>query len=324
MRPNAAALIVFLPAALAGCAARETSDAVLASGYIEATEVRVSAEVGGTLEWLGAREGDSIAAGEPLARIDATDLRLALAAARAERDQAAADLALKLAGNRSEDIAEAAAQVERARADLDGAERELARMEGLLDSGSGTEKSRDDARTRREVAAAQLAAARERLNRARAGFRREEIDAARARVAAADARVAILDEQVRDTNIASPVAGVVTERPVERGELLVPGALVAIVTALDDAWLTAYVGERDLGRIRVGQVAQVVTDDGQRRDAHVTYIASVAEFTPKNVQTPDEREKLVYRVKLQVPNKDGLFKPGMPAQARIAAAGSPA
>jgi HlyD family secretion protein len=90
-----------------------------------------------------------------------------------------------------------------------------------------------------------------------------------------------------------------------------------VLTDLKNAWLTVYVAEPDLGRIRVGQQAQVVTDGGERRTGHVMQVASQAEFTPRNVQTRDERVKLVYRVKIALPNDDGLFKPGMPAEARL-------
>jgi len=103
----------------------------------------------------------------------------------------------------------------------------------------------------------------------------------------------------------------------EAGELLAPGAPLAVVTDLADAWLTVYVSEPDLGRIRIGQSAEVVTDDGQTRTGRVSFVASEAEFTPKNVQTRDERVKLVFRVKIALDNRDGLFKPGMPAEARI-------
>jgi len=90
-----------------------------------------------------------------------------------------------------------------------------------------------------------------------------------------------------------------------------------VITDLADAWLTVYVGEPDLGRIRIGQEADVVTDDGQSRKGRITFVAAQAEFTPKNVQTRDERVKLVYKVKVGLDNQDGLFKPGMPAEARF-------
>jgi HlyD family secretion protein len=172
---------------------------------------------------------------------------------------------------------------------------------------------------RRDTTAERLEAARQALARLRAGSRPEEIEAARARVAATDARSAQLEQQIKDATVASPVAGVVTEKIAERGELLQVGSGLCVVTDLVDAWLTIYVPEPDLGRIRIGQRADVRTDGGETRQGKVTFISSQAEFTPKNVQTRDERVKLVYRVKVGLANSDGLFKPGMPAEARLQA-----
>jgi HlyD family secretion protein len=129
---------------------------------------------------------------------------------------------------------------------------------------------------------------------------------------------------MRDAVIASPAPGVVTSKIAEEGELLPAGATIAVVTRLDDPWLTVYVAEPDVPRIRIGQEAEVVTDDGQSRTGRVTFIASKAEFTPTNVQTRDERVKLVFKVKIGLENHDGLFKPGMPAEARILATAAPA
>lgn len=322
-QPAPLALVVALAALGAvGCRSQGDPNAIVASGHVEATDVRVATKIPGTLASLAPEEGDAVAAGQVVATIDVTDLELALAAARAERDAADADLRLKRAGARPEEIAEARAVVAQAEADLAGAQRELDRFQGLVDSGSGIARTRDEALTRRDVSAKSLAAARERLHRLEAGFRPQEIDAAAARLAAAEARIGQLEQQVRDATIVAPRAGIVTSRLHEPGEILGAGAVLVVVTDLADAWLTAYLGERDLGRIRLGQQAQVVTDDGQSRPGKVTFVASQAEFTPKNVQTAEEREKLVYRVKIALPNGDGLFKPGMPATARLAAAGA--
>jgi HlyD family secretion protein len=311
--------------ALAALSCRRGADdgTIVSSGHVEATEVTVSTKVAGTIETLAVDEGASVVAGQEIARLDTTDTRLALDAARAERALAAAELRLRLAGSREEDVREAEAQLARAEADLDGAEKDLGRMEGLLAAGSGTTKSRDDARTRRDVARASLDASRERLRRLQAGFRPEEKDAARARLDAAEARIAQLEQQLKDAVIVSPVAGVVTEKVAERGELLARGAGLVVVTDLPNAWLNAYVAETDLGRLRLGQEAEVVTDEGQTRKGRLSFVASRAEFTPKNVQTRDERVKLVYRIKVAVENADGLFKPGMPSTARLAPAGRP-
>ena len=322
MTSRAALAVLAASAGLTACGRSQPAGLITASGHVEATEVRIAAKTPGTLVSLRVDEGDRVAAGQPLAEVDTVDIRLALEAARAERSQADAELRLRRAGSRKEDIAEARAQVARAEADLDGSEKDLARMEGLLATGSGTEKSRDDARARRDAAAAALTAARERLRRTEAGSRPEEIDAARARVATADARIAQLEQQVKDAAMLSPVAGVVTEKVAEEGELLARGSAVVVVTDLADAWLTVYVAEPDLARIRLGQPAEVRTDDGQTRQGKVTFIASQAEFTPRNVQTRDERVKLVFKVKVGLPNQDGLFKPGMPAEARLAPAGA--
>jgi HlyD family secretion protein len=289
----------------AGCSGGRNGGVILASGHVEATEVRVATKVGGFLAALQCEEGDT------------TDTRLALRVAQGERDQAGAQVRLMRAGARPEDVADAAAQVERAEADVVVAQKDLDRMEGLLAVGSGTTKGRDDARARRDVAAALRASANERLGKLRAGNRSEEIEAAQGRLAAAEARVAQIEQQLQDASIVSPVAGVVTERVAERGELLARGSVIVVVTDLASAWLTVYVAETDLGRIRIGQEVAVVTDAGQKRIGRLAYVSPRAEFTPKNVQTRDERVKLVYRLKVTLPNDDQVFKPGMPAEARI-------
>ena len=304
-------------AAATQCGDRGDPSRIAASGHIEATDVRISAKVGGRILRLAVREGDKVAMGQGLAEIDTVDIRLALKEAIAERARAEADLALRLAGARDEEIAEAEAEVARAAAELAGAQKDLDRMQGLLDRGSGTEKARDDAFTRRQVAAKTLDAARERLRRLRAGSRKEEIDGARARLAAAAARIGQLRQQIGDARVVSPLSGIVTEKVAEEGELVGPGQVLLVVTDLSNPWLTVYIGEPDLGRIRIGQEAVVVTDAGQERAGTITFVSTSAEFTPKNVQTRDERVKLVFKVKVGLENSDGLFKPGMPAEARF-------
>jgi HlyD family secretion protein len=317
-----AAVVVAVAAGglLAGCGKAPASKVITATGHVEATDVHLAAKVGGRLLHFKLQEGDAVRLGEVLAEVDTTDNRLALRQARADRDQAAAELDLRLAGSRPEDIAEAASQVAGDEADLDGAQKDLDRMQALLDRGSGTAKSRDDARTRRDMTAARLRGARDALARARHGSRPQEIAEARARLAGMDAKAATLDQQIRDATVISPLIGVVTEKVAQEGELLQAGSPLCVVTDLANAWLTVYVAETDLARIRLGQQGTVATDDGQRRAGHVTYISSEAEFTPKNVQTRDERVKLVFKVKVGLDNRDGLFKPGMPATATFQAA----
>ncbi|MBV8203323.1 MAG: efflux RND transporter periplasmic adaptor subunit [Acidobacteria bacterium] len=328
--PRRAMLLIGAAAGLsglpAGCAKAPPSNVIVAAGHVEGTDVHVAAKVGGRLLRFTLQEGDVVQADQVLAEIDTTDNRLAARQAHADRDQAAAELDLRLAGSRPEDIAEAASQVANAKADLEGAQKDLDRMQALLDRGSGTAKSRDDARTRRDMTMARLRGTQDALARTRHGSRPQEIAQARAHLASLDAHAATLEQQIKDATVRSPLTGVVTEKVAQQGELLQPGSPLCVITDLANAWLTVYVAETDLGRIRLGQPAEVATDAGQRRSGHITYISSEAEFTPKNVQTRDERVKLVFKVKVGLDNRDGLFKPGMPATARFQAtanAGAP-
>lgn len=302
------------------CGNGETSGVIRGAGHVEAIEVRLSAKVAGRLVEFAPREGDAVSAGQVVARIDTVDLALHAARLAAERDRAIAELALLEAGSRIEDIRAARARRDAAAADLAGADRDLVRARALEDSGAGTRQSREDAETRRDRARAALAALEEELERAEAGPRALEIGAARARQRAAEADLAAVRQQLADAAVSSPRNGVVAEKLAEAGELVTAGQPLALLVDLEDAWLNVYIPEADLGRIRLGQSARVVTDDGQERGGTLTYISPRAEFTPKNVQTRDERVKLVYRLKITLDNRDGLFKPGMPAEASLEAA----
>jgi HlyD family secretion protein len=295
---------------------------LFASGHVEATEVRVSAKVGGRLEWIALEEGDQVERGQTVARFEDVDLRLRLDQAMAERDLAAADLRLRVEGPREEEIAEARAHVAGAEADLEAAERDLARMNALLERGSGTEKARDDTEVRRDLAAARLDAAREVLLKLESGTREEEIDAARARLAVAEARIAQVEQSLRDSTVRSPVTGTVTAKLVEPGEIVAAGAPLALVSDIVHAWVAVYVPGPHLPRLRLGQGARVIADNGYEGKGVVRFIASEAEFTPKNVQTRDERAKLVYKVKIFLENEQRAFKPGMPADVEISLTGN--
>jgi HlyD family secretion protein len=313
------------------CGGDGGSEATRASGYVEATEVRVAAEVGGRVLDVAVREGDRVAAGAVLARLDDTDTALALRKAEAERDQAVAQLRLLQAGPRAEDVRQARAQFESAQADaaateaeLQSARADLVRFEALLATNAGSRKQRDDAATRAAVAEARLSAARERaraaaegLARVRAGARAEEIAAARARVAAAEAQIATLSESQGDATLRSPVAGYVTAKLADAGEVVPRGAPIVVITDLDRAWANVYVDEPIVPLLKLGQTMTIVTDAGQRLTGTITFISPRAEFTPRNVQTADERTKLVYRIKVTTDNRDGVLKPGMPVEAEI-------
>ena len=325
-------LLVAASVSVSACRSQQTDTPPRATGYVEATDVRVASKIGGRVATVTVTEGARIDAGAVVATISTTDLDLALARVTAERAQASAQLSLLLAGSRAEDIRQAEAQAAAAAADRKAADAELeaartdeARFEQLLQNRAGSVKQRDDARARRELAEARVRAAADRLaaasstvDRLKAGARPEEIAAARARVATVDAQIATLEHDKSEAVITSPIGGVVAGRLVEPGELVSPGTPLALIVDLDHAWANVYVEETLVPHVRLDQSATVITDAGDRLDGLVSFISSRAEFTPRNVQTANERAKLVYRLKVSVDNRKGILKPGMPVEVDLA------
>jgi HlyD family secretion protein len=153
------------------------------------------------------------------------------------------------------------------------------------------------------------------------GARKEEVDVAQSRIATTAAAINTLEDQLKDAVLVSPVAGIVTEKLVEAGEVVAPRTAVLVITDLDHAWADVYVPEPAVPRIKLGQPATLFTDaGGAGLPGTVTFISPKAEFTPRNVQTAEERAKLVYRVRISADNKDGVLKQGMPVDADLALA----
>ena len=304
------------------CSAPPPSNTLTASGNVEAPEVQVAAEVGGRIVELRVEEGDRVKAGDVIATLDTKDTELQMERARAERAAASAQLRLLEAGARSEDVRQAEAQVDAATSEIAAidveirnAQTDLDRFEALLSANAGSQKQRDDAKARVDLARERKRSAEERvrvarasLERVRAGARREELDNARARVAAVDAQIAVLEKSLRDAAVVAPVTGVVTQKLLDAGELVPPRAPLVIVTDLDHAWANLFVPEPVVPRLALGQAATIRTDAGTTVPGKVT-------FTPRNVQTADERSKLVYRVKVSADNAAGTLKQGMPVDA---------
>ncbi len=318
----------FRTAMLAGClavlgaSACDTGPAagsISASGTIEAREIHVASKVGGQVERLLFEEGARVRAGEILAVIDHTAVGIQLRRAEAGVALASAQLALLRKGARSEDIEQAEAALRQAESGSAVAEADARRMRGLAEKGSVTAKQREDAEARLTVAREQANAARENVRKLRRLVRPEELEASEARLSEAGAAADLLRNTVADSTITSPLEGIVTARPVEAGELLTPGAVVAVVSEIDRVHVMLYVTEAELARVRLGDAAEVRVDGWPDRtfEGRVTYLSPRAEFTPKNVQTKEDRVKLVFGVKVEIPNPDGLLKPGLPADATI-------
>jgi HlyD family secretion protein len=324
---------LFLALSTAGvaiaCGEPPPSNALTASGNVEATEVQLSAEVGGRIVELRVAEGDRVKAGDVIATLDTSDTELQIGRARAERAAAAAQLHLFEAGARAEDVRQAETQVDATTSEIaaidveiQNAQTDLDRFEALLSANAGSQKQRDDAKARVDLARERKRNAQERvrvaraaLDRVRAGARKEELEGARARVATVDAQLAVLEKSLRDAQVVAAASGIVTQKIVDAGELVPPRAPLVVVTDLDHAWANLFVPEPAVPRIALGQSATIRTDAGTSVVGKVTFISPRAEFTPRNVQTADERSKLVYRVKVSVDNSAGTLKQGMPVDA---------
>ena len=330
---RALAIVIVTAAFAVACTEKPPDNTIRVSGHVEATEVHVSAEVGGRIVELKVDEGARVTSGDVIATLDTRDTELQIRRARADRAAAVAQLRLLEAGSRAEDIRQGQAQVEAAQADattieaeLKAAQLDLDRFETLLKANAGSVKQRDDAKARVDVARERQRAAREReraakeaLTRLQKGSRPEEIDGGRARVAAADAQIAVLEKAVHDAGVVAPVSGVITQKLVDAGEIVMRGTPLVVITDLDHAWANLFVPEPVIPRVKLGQPAAVRTDaGGQALSGTITFISPKAEFTPRNVQTAEERSKLVYRIKVSVDNRAGVLKSGMPVDAELA------
>jgi HlyD family secretion protein len=273
-----------------------------------------------------------------------------IALRKAEIRAAQAQLDQLVAGSRPQEIQQARAAVADAKAQHDQAQADWDRAQDLFKNDDISKQQYDQYRMRLDSSAAVLRQADERLALVVEGPRKEDIEAARAQVARADAalrasqanelelkrreqdvlahqadvsraraQIAITDTQINDTVVTAPVDGVVLVKSAEVGEVLAAGTTVVTIGDIDHPWLRAYINETDLGRLKHGQSATLTTDSfpGKSYPGRISFIASEAEFTPKQIQTHEERVKLVYRIKIDVDNRSHELKSNMPVDAEI-------
>ncbi|HTY60197.1 MAG TPA: efflux RND transporter periplasmic adaptor subunit [Bacteroidota bacterium] len=303
---------------LAGCGDKHKG-MLDASGTLESVDVNVGAKVPGQIVSLRVDEGTRVRAGDTIAVLDQATLRMQWDQAQAGVDLARAQYQMLQNGARSEDISSSEQSLLQMESTLKNATDDYQRMKSLISSHSVTQKQYDDAESRFNVAQAQYNTAKQNLQKMRRFARPEELAAAKARLEQAQAGADLIRKQLTDATITAPVPGIVTHKPVETGELLGAGSTVVTVSRLDTLNLMIYVSDTDLGKVKLGGAADVVVDTYPDRSfpARVVYISPIAEFTPKNIQTREDRTKLVFGVKLEVDNRDGILKAGMPADAYL-------
>lgn len=317
---GALAAALLLPSCRRGSSS--ASGELVLSGNLEVNDAQLGFKTAGRLVERAVSEGDHVTAGQLVARLDDAEQRAQLALRQAELAATEAALAELEAGSRPQEIAAAAATLRSVEAERDRVRLDHARQRELRAKEVISDRDFESIDAQLKVAEARASEAAERLKLVREGPRAETISQARARTEQARAAVALATTLLENTRLVSPLTGTVLAHHIEPGEFVSPGTPVVTVAETSQLWVRAYLNQPDLGRVRHGQQVIVRTDSFPGRDftGTVGFIASEAEFTPKTVQTPKERVKLVFRLKVDLANPKDELKPGMPADVIIPAA----
>jgi len=312
-------LFIFLLALFFSCSDQNKKSIIEESGTIEATESVISSQISGKVLQILKDEGSQVRSGDTLVTIDHETLDLQLEQNEASREIAKSQLDLLIKGSRKEDIIQAEEGFNQATANFISAKSDMERMEKLIKSNSVTQKQYDDAVSRFDVTQAQLKGAKENFTKIKNIARPEEIFQAKANYEKSSAAVDVIKKSIRDCYIISPIDGFVVKKFIEIGETVSMMSSIEKVTDLSKVEVRIYVSETDLGKVKLGQKAELNIDSFKNKsfEGKVTFISPEAEFTPKNIQTKDERTKLVFAVKVEIPNHSFELKVGLPADVKI-------
>jgi len=308
---------------LVGCGTEDTGE-IRASGTVEATDADLGFQMPGRIESILVREGDSVQAGAEVAFLDQEELLARRMSAQAQREAALAFLAEMESGFRVEEVEEGRAALRQAEERRDDALRDRDRARRLFDGGGISEEMMDKSATAFRVAEAAVDQIQQRLQILQDGVRPERIAAQRAAVAQADAAVSQTDAALRNSVVTVPFPGIVTVRHREPGESVSPGLPVLTIQDPEDRWVRIYVREDRIGGVRLGQEASITSDTYPDRSyrGEVVFIANESEFTPRNVQTTEERVKLVYAVRVRITEDPSHhLKAGIPADVVLVGTG---
>ena len=285
---------------------------LVVNGTVDIRQVNLAFKVPGRIETLAFDEGDRVRAGDLLASLEPQDYQNEIALAEARASQRSAVLAALVAGSRPEEIEQARARLAEAESALSISQATLDRVEHLAERGFASRQTRDEALSRRNRAAAQRQAAVEGLTLARQGPRREEIQQGRAALGAEQAAAALARQRLVDANLYAPADGIILTRAREIGAIVGPGDTVFTLAHAAPMWIRAYIEEPDLERVDIAAAVTVVSEGGREFPGHIAYISPTAEFTPRSVETREQRTSLVYRIRVRVEDGEDILKQGMP------------
>ena len=263
-----------------------------------------------------AQEGDRVKQGQVLARLDTRRLEPQVAQFEAQLAAQKQVVERLRNGSRPEEIEQARANVESARAEAGNAKLRFERLKKTAQEALAVSQQQlDDARAALTAAQAKLVVTQRTLELVLAGPRHEEVAEAEARLQGSEAQLALLRQELADAQLVAPLDATVRSRLLEPGEIASPQKPVFSLAVTDPKWVRAYVSEPDLGKVRSGMVAAVAVDSfpGRRFEGWIGFVSSVAEFTPKSVQTDELRTSLVYEVRVFVKDPGDELRLGMPA-----------
>ncbi|WP_321369037.1 efflux RND transporter periplasmic adaptor subunit [uncultured Desulfuromusa sp.] len=293
---------------------KDPGSALTLYGNIEIRDARLAFTEQEIVSEVTVNEGDTVVAGQVLARLKSQRLHDQLKEAQAQLEAQSQIVHRLVNGTRAQEIRQFRAELEAAGVRLKNAEKNARRLESTAASGASSQQVLDDAHAAVEIERAQLNVRRQAYNLAVEGPRSEDIAEARARLEANRAHLAYLNTRLEETVLKSPSAGIIQSRILEPGEMAGPTRPAFVLALTDPKWVRAYVSEPDLGRVKEGVNTKVSSDSwpDKKFSGQVGFISSIAEFTPKSVETTDLRTKLVYEVRIWVDDPNNQLRLGMP------------
>jgi HlyD family secretion protein len=327
MKPRTIAIVVVVVAVVAGLGwwwsqSSASGDHLVLLGNVDLRQADLAFNNSERIESVLAQEGDFVHKGQLLAKLDTSRLQPMVDQALAQADAQRQTVLRLHNGNRPEEIAEARANVDSAKADAANARQQWDRLTGLAQGSGGravTRQDLDNAKAALDMAEAKLAVNQKALDLEMIGPRVEDIAIAEAQLRALDAQAALLRQQLADAELHAPSEGVIRSRLMEPGEMASPTKPVFSLAIVDPKWVRAYVSEPDLGKVHPGDGAWIEVDSFPNRkfDGWVGFVSPSAEFTPKTVQTTELRTSLVYEVRVFVKDPADDLRLGMPATVHL-------
>jgi len=312
-------VVIVLFVVLAGVAGyklySQQQEGIVATGTVEVTKADITPKVSGYLTGLAMKEGDSLTAGQVIARVSRPDLEAQVLRDAAALEKAAVQLTDLQKGPRTQERAEAAANLAAAQSVYEKAKNDYERYQALFESSAISRQQLDVARSAYDVAYNSLVAAQSRQSIIEEGNRPDAIAAQQLEVERSKAILEASKTLAADAVVASPLNGLVLTKNFENGEFVNAGSPIATIADLNDCWIKIYIPSSQLGLIKVGQAAQIKVDSFPDRifNGEIKEISQTAEFTPRQSITQRERANTVFAVKVKIENSEQILKPGMPA-----------